>query len=185
MKLSAFIATSLDGYIARQDGNLDWLDRANASMPAGEDCGYNAFIASVDTLVVGRMTYEKALGFGDWPYGHRRVVVLSGSRPTIDEQLRKTVEHAHESPRSLATRLAREGAMHVYVDGGVTIRGFLQDGLIDEITITTIPVLIGEGRPLFGVITDDIPLSLKAVKVYSFGFVQATYAVNWKPKNED
>jgi len=122
MKLSTFIATSLDGYIARQDGNLDWLDRANASMPAGEDCGYNAFIASVDTLVMGRMTYEKALGFGNLPYGHRRVVVLSGSRPAIDEQLRKTVEHAHGSPPSLAIRLAREGARHVYVDGGAFSR---------------------------------------------------------------
>ncbi|HEY9899612.1 MAG TPA: dihydrofolate reductase family protein [Pantanalinema sp.] len=177
IKTSVFIATSLDGFIARQDGSIDWLDEANTLVPSGEDCGYHAFIASVDTLVMGRGTFETALGFDAWPYGDKRVVVLSSKRLEIPPELAGTVSASSEAPRELVDRLASEGARHVYVDGGITIQGFLAAGLIDALTLTRIPVLLGEGRPLFGPLTGDVALEHVATKAYDFGFVQSTYRV--------
>jgi dihydrofolate reductase len=158
-KVSVFIAASLDGFIAREDGSLDWLDRANAEVPPGEDCGYHAFMDSVDVLIMGRFTYEKVLSSGMWPYGKKRVIVLSGSELNIPPSHRRTVQVSHEAPRALLDRLSTEGQKHLYVDGGITIQQFMRKGLIDEITITTIPVLLGRGRTLFGPIDEGISLT--------------------------
>jgi dihydrofolate reductase len=177
MKVSAYIATSLDGYIARRDGSLDWLDEANAAVPDGEDFGFGDFFGSVDRLVMGRKTYEKVLSFDEWAYGCTPVLVLSSHPIEVPPELKDTITHASETPRALCNRLSSEGAKHVYVDGGATIRGFLDEGLVDEITITQIPVLIGEGLPLFGPLDRDIDLVLLESHSYEFGFVQSKYSV--------
>lgn len=177
IKVSVYIATSLDGFIARSNGDLDWLDKANAMVPEGEDCGFVEFMSSVDTLLMGRNTYEKVLSFGVWPYGETPVVVLSRNPITFPDHLPSTVSHSFEQPEELLKRLAGEGVHHVYVDGGQTIQGFLQEGLVDEITITTIPVVIGGGISLFGSVTNDIHLAHIGTTAYDFGFVQSTYGV--------
>jgi dihydrofolate reductase len=176
-KVSVYIATSLDGFIARKDGELDWLNAANATVPEGEDLGYHEFIDSVDVLIIGRKTYEQVLSFGQWPYGKTRVVVLSRNPITVPPDSPDTVTHSSESPRDLYDRLSGEGAKHLYVDGGVTIQGFLAEGLIDEITVTVIPVILGEGIPLFGPLESDVVLTHVRTKAFDFGFVQTTYLV--------
>ena len=179
LNASVFIATSLDGYIARRDGSLDWLDEANARVPGGEDCGYRAFMDSVDTLVMGRNTYEKVLTFGAWPYGDTPVIVLSHRAIAFPAHLPGCVSHSDEAPPVLLTRLAAKGVRHVYVDGANTIQHFLAAGLIDRLTITTIPVILGDGIPLFAPGSSDIWLTHVGTTAFEFGFVQTTYRVDW------
>jgi dihydrofolate reductase len=174
---SVFIATSIDGFIARTDGSIDWLNEANARVPAGEDCGYSEFMNSVDTLVMGRNTFELVLGFDKWPYGDKPVVALSSKPLEMPESLPPTVSVSSETPRQLAVRLESARAKRLYIDGGVTIQRFLAAGLIEDITITVIPILLGEGRPLFGPLESDIRLDLVSTKAYDFGFVQSKYHV--------
>ncbi|MCU7810524.1 MAG: dihydrofolate reductase family protein [Candidatus Thiodiazotropha sp. (ex Notomyrtea botanica)] len=181
MKASVYIAMSLDGFIARKDGALDWLDEANATVPKSEDCGYQAFMESIDTLIVGRKTYEKVLSFGQWPYENKPVIVLSSHSIVFPPNLPNTVSHSSESPKDLLERLSKAGVTHVYIDGGNTIQRFLSVGLIDEITITVIPVIIGEGIPLFGPLEKYIHLAHIRTHVFDFGFVQTTYSVAPKP----
>ena len=174
---SVFIETSLDGFIARKGGELDWLDAANAMVPDGEDCGYRTFMESIDVLVMGRKTYEQVLSFGEWPYGRKRVIVLSRNTIEIADQLSQTVSHSSESPQELCDRLSKEGAKRLYIDGGNTIQRFLTEGLINDLTITIIPVILGSGIPLFSNLTKDILLNHVATTTYDFGFVQLTYNV--------
>lgn len=176
-KVSVFIATSLDGYIARPNGDIDWLDAANATIPEGEDCGYGSLMESVDALAMGRNTFEKVLSFGSWPYGKVPVTVLSSKPITFPITIPDTVKHSSEDPLSLCKRLGDEGKKHVYVDGGNTIQRFLSAGLVDEITITLIPVIIGVGIPLFASVNTDVALVCIGVRAYDFGFVQLKYAV--------
>jgi dihydrofolate reductase len=177
IKASVFIATSLDGFIARPDGNIDWLNQANAAVPSGEDCGYKAFMETVDVLVMGRHTFEQVLTFAEWPYGDKPVVVLSRSGVVVPEVLKPTVSATSEAPKLLLERLASTGAQHVYVDGGQTIQSFLSAGLLSELTITVIPVLLGSGKPLFGPLKSDVALSHLSTHAYPFGFVQSKYVV--------
>ena len=175
--VSVFIATSLDGFIARENGDLDWLDAANKTVPKAEDCGYRAFMESVDVLVMGRASFEKVLSFGDWPYERKPVIVLSSHPLEILVALQDRVSHCNMSPQALCARLSQEGVERIYLDGGITIQSFLAAGLVDELTITVIPVLLGRGRPLFGVLPADIPLKIIGSKTYDFGFTQVTYRV--------
>ncbi|MCC9654515.1 dihydrofolate reductase family protein [Rhodopirellula halodulae] len=176
--VSVFIATSLDGFIARKDGDLDWLDQANATVPEGEDCGYAEFMKSVDVLVMGRNTYQKVRTFGAWPYGETPVVVLSQNTIEFPEDFPNCVTHSAESPTDLHRRLSEEGAKKLYIDGGITIQRFLRAGLINEMIITAIPVLIGEGIPLFGLLEKDIWLTHQDTKIFDCGFVQSKYRVD-------
>jgi dihydrofolate reductase len=174
---SVFIATSLDGYIARKGGELDWLDAANKAVPEGEDCGYHAFFDSVVMLVMGRKTFENVLSFiQQWPYS-KPVTVLSRNKLIIPDELITTVSHSSESPKDLCQRLSRKGVKRLYIDGGVTIQRFLAEDLINDLTITVIPIILGSGIPLFGATGDDINLRHLATKNYDFGFVQLTYEV--------
>lgn len=176
-KCSVFIATSLDGFISRADGGIDWLTRANAVVPAGEDCGYADFMSSVDAIVMGRNTFEQVLAFEAWPYGETPLVVLSRSLAALPGDVPGTVSLSSEAPAALVQRLSGQGLRHLYVDGGVTIQGFLAAGLIDEITVTVIPVLLGSGRPLFGALAGDVELELASSRAFEFGFVQSKYRV--------
>jgi dihydrofolate reductase len=177
-RASAFIATSLDGFIARADGSLDWLDDAQFLIPEGEDCGYHEYMASIDALVMGRHTYERVLTFDPWPYGHTPVYVLSHAPVSVPPALVGSVYSVQGTPAALVARLGQQGTRHLYVDGGQTIQGFLRAGLLDEITITVVPVLLGAGRPLFGPLPHDVDLTLMRSRAYEFGFVQSTYRID-------
>ncbi len=174
-KASAFIATSLDGFIARQDGNLDWLHFDSS----GEDYGFHDFMRAVDTLVMGRGTYQKVLTFGEWPYEGTPVVVLSRTLSQSDrpEHLAGRVDITSETPLALVARLGAAGIKHLYVDGGQTIQSFLSAGLIHELIISRIPVLIGDGIPLFGPLAEDIKLVHLETKTFASGLVQSRYRV--------
>ncbi len=176
LKCSVFIATSLDGFIARRDGRLDWLPGSDGDT-GGEDYGFNDFFRTVDTLILGRKTYELALSFSEWPYAGKRVVVLSSRYPKEPANLNTGVQGTSLSPGELAPWLAAAGAKHCYVDGGKTIQGFLRAGLIQEMTITRVPVLIGEGIPLFGPLPHDLALQHHSTKTFENGFVQDKYKI--------
>jgi dihydrofolate reductase len=176
-----FIATSLDGFIARPDGSIDWLERANALVPEGEDCGYGAFMASVDALVMGRKTFDTVLAMQPWPYGDKPVYVLSRSLSALPAGTPPSVQLAHDAPAALVAKAAGHGHRSLYVDGGAVIQSFLAAGLIAELTITVIPVLLGAGRPLFGPLPGDMSLRLLGCKAYPFGFVQKHYALEIDP----
>lgn len=176
LNCSVFIATSLDGFIARPDGDFAWLD-TSAPQIEGEDYGFAEFYSSIDALVMGRKTYETALGFPEWPYAGKRVVVLSHTTPTIPPNLAGSVEWMFGPPTEVGQRLEASGLNCVYVDGGQTIQGFLRAGLIDEMTITTIPILLGSGIPLFGPLERDILLQVISSRAYPNGFVQTKYKV--------
>ncbi len=176
---AVFIATSLDGFIARADGRIDWLNDANTKIPAGEDCGYASHIERIDALVMGWNTFEQVLTFDEWPYGEMPVVVLTRRVRTRErpERTPPTVTFSDEAPAVLVPRLATLGLRRLYVDGGLTIQRFLTAGLINSITITTIPLLLGSGKPLFGALRADVPLEHERTTAYEFGFVQSTYRV--------
>jgi dihydrofolate reductase len=166
-----FIGTSVDGFIARPDGGLDWLPAGG-----GEEHGYEAFMASVDALVIGRKTYETVLGFDAWPYGVKPVMVLS-TKPLAPPPSSAVVERMSGAPADIVARLEERGVRHIYVDGGVTIQRFLQAGLIQRLIITRVPVLIGDGIPLFGRLDNDLVLEHVGTRHYPSGLVQSEYVV--------
>lgn len=178
-KVSVFIATSLDGFIARKDGSVDWLEKANTTMLAGEDCGYESFFESIDALVLGRKTFELASSFKVWPYGGRNVIVLSKTLKTVPTPLENLVSLTSLSPQAVIEKLSHEGSRHIYLDGGRTIQSFLVEQLVDEMTITTIPILLGEGIQLFGKLASDIELVHLKTHSYPNGFVQSKYRVQY------
>jgi dihydrofolate reductase len=171
MKASVFVGASVDGFIARGNGELDFLPPGG-----GEEHGYEAFMATVDALVIGRKTYETVLAFEAWPYGEKPVFVLSRDvlAPAPPEA---RVERMSGEPAEILARLEQRGIQHVYVDGGLTIQGFLRAGLIQRLVVTRVPVLIGEGIALFGSTGRDIRLQHVATRQYASGLVQSEYAV--------
>ncbi|WP_028104834.1 dihydrofolate reductase family protein [Pseudoduganella violaceinigra] len=173
MKTSVFIACSLDGFIAREDGNLDWL---MSRTPVDGENGYDTFMAGIDVIVMGRNTFETVLGFEDWPYEGKRVVVLSRAMDDMPASLQGKVQ-LHRGPvRALYDSLAANGCRGLYVDGGLTVQSFIREDLVDELTVTTIPILLGAGIPLFGHTSRDIPLRLMGTRQLPGGLVQNTYA---------
>ena len=175
-RCSAFIATSLDGFICRPDGSIDWLDRANIVISPGEDCGYQTFMQSIDAIVLGRHTFEQVLSFDAWPYAQVPVYVLSRTLGALPAATPPSVRLCAGSPQEIAALAHANGHRRLYVDGGETIRNFIAAKLLAEITITVIPILLGSGRPLFGATEGDIDLQHRSTTAYPFGFVQSTYA---------
>jgi dihydrofolate reductase len=171
MKASVFIGTSVDGFIARPNGELDFLPPGG-----GEPHGYDEFMATVDALIIGRKTFETVLAFSTWPYGEKPVFVLS-TRTLAAAPAGAVVEHMSGDPTEIVSQLAARGIRHVYVDGGITIQGFLRAGLIQRLIITRVPVLIGEGVPLFGTLPRDLRLTHVATRHYPSGLVQSEYDV--------
>lgn len=174
MKVSVYIATSLDGFIARPNGGIDWLPAGDDS---GEDYGYQEFMDSVDALVMGRNTYETALSFGTWPYAGKSAVVLSSRTVEIPADIAGSVEAMSGTPSEVVRRMEARGARHLYVDGGKTIQGFLAAGLVTQMIITRVPVLIGSGLPLFGPLPEDVRLRHVATRSFAIGLVQSKYEV--------
>jgi dihydrofolate reductase len=178
MKCSVYIATTLDGFIAREDGGIDWLNKANEVVPKGEDFGFAEFMAGVDALVMGRGSFETVIAFPEWFYGDKPVIVLSNTLERLPGNAPATVELLRGSPAEIVATLEKRGWTHLYIDGGDTIRRFLAAGLIDEITVTSIPVLIGQGRRLFGgELPADVRLELEFSRAYDFGYVMSKYRV--------
>jgi dihydrofolate reductase len=172
MAASVFIGTSVDGFIARVNGDLDFLPEGG-----GEPHGYEEFMASVDVLVIGRKTFETVLAYPEWPYGKKRVVVLS-SKPLDFSGVREGVaEQMSGAPADIVSKLDARGVKHIYVDGGITIQAFLRARLIQRLIITRVPVLIGEGIPLFGALPSDVRLKHVATRHFSSGLVQTEYEV--------
>ena len=171
MKASVFCATSLDGFIAREDGGLDWLPTDPV------DHGYTAFIATVDAIVMGRNTYETVLGFDSWPYPGRHVIVLTSRPLERPAPAGASVEFMAGSPHDIVAQLDKRGLKHAYVDGGITVQRFLEAGLIQRVTITRIPVLLGRGIPLFGPSARDIRFEHLATSTYAGGMVKSEYGV--------
>jgi dihydrofolate reductase len=168
-----FIAISLDGFIARQDGDIEWLLQRDDPT---EDHGYAAFIADIDMIVMGRGSYEKVLTLDTWPYD-RPVLVLSEqlADTPVPEALQDKVQFCNLTPKDAIEKLAGQNVRRVYVDGGRLVQSFLREGLIVDMVITTVPVLIGSGRPLFGALIKDIDLRLVSSRSFPSGLVQSTY----------
>jgi dihydrofolate reductase len=172
MTVSVFVGTSVDGFIARLNGDLDFLPPGG-----GEPHGYEEFIAGIDAIVIGRRTFETVLAFPEWPYGDKRVVVLS-SRPVDFSGVRGgVVEQMAGSPAEIISKLTKRGAHNLYVDGGITIQQFLRAGQIQRLIITRVPVLIGEGIPLFGALPRDIRLRHVETQTYPSGLVKTEYHI--------
>jgi dihydrofolate reductase len=172
LTVSVFVGTSVDGFIARSNDDLDWLPEGG-----GEPHGYNEFFASVDALVIGRKTFDKVLTFGSWQYGTKRVVVLSSHPVDLTAAAGGIVEQMGGEPAGIVRRLAATGSHHLYVDGGITIQRFLRAGLVQRLVITRVPVLIGDGIPLFGSLPSDVRLRHIATRSFASGLVQSEYEV--------
>jgi len=174
VKASVFVGVSVDGFIARVNGELDFLDAGG-----NEPHGYEEFIATVDTIVMGRKTFETVLGFDGWPYGERPVVVLSSQPLDLSTVAGRggRVEQMAGPPADIVASLSGRGAQHAYLDGGVTIQGFLRAGLVRRLIISRVPVLIGSGIPLFGPLLNDVRLRHIATKGFRGGLVQSEYEV--------
>jgi dihydrofolate reductase len=174
-----FIATSMDGYIARRDHDIGWLTDPDANVnhegavgPVGVG-SFEALLQRVDHMIMGRGTYDKVRTFEPWPYGSLPVMVLSSSIAVdADDRIRvvRTIDEACEALNAAGSRAA-------YIDGGRTIQSFLNADLIDEVTVTRAPVLIGDGIPLFGPLEHDVTLALRAVQADASGYVHCRYEV--------
>ena len=171
MKASVFVGTSLDGFIARSDGSLDFLPPGG-----GEPHGYQEFMASVDALVIGRNTFDTVVRFAQWPY--EKPVFVVSHRPLSSIPLDVAVERLSGEPADVVRQLSARGIGHIYVDGGVTIQHFLRAGLIQHLIITRVPVLIGSGISLFGPLLHDIALTHVATRQFASGLVQSEYMVS-------
>jgi len=175
VKTSVFVGTSVDGFIARSNGDLDFLPA-----DGGEPHGYEEFMATVDALVIGRNTYEIVLAFDEWPYGKKPVFVLS-TRPLAPAPSGAIVERLSGEPADIVSELDARGIRHAYVDGGITIQRFLAAGLIQRLVVTRVPVLIGDGIPLFGALPADVRLRHVATRHFASGLVQSEYHVEGAP----
>lgn len=168
-RISVYIATSIDGYIARKDESLDWLDRVGGFE---EDYGFKSLLGSIDALIIGRKTYQVAATVPD-PYPGKRVIVLSTTLTSVKEGM----ELYRGDLIELTLKLHKEGVKHIWVDGGTTISQFLSSQMVDTMTLSIIPVILGAGIPLFSVLNREIPCRLISSQSYQSGLVQLNYEV--------
>ena len=172
-KSIVFIARSLDGYIAGKNGELDWLH--SIPNPENNDMGYNDLMEEIDAIVMGRTTFETVCGFGgEWPYS-KHVFVLSNSLKEVPEKLNKKVSLTNGSPQEILNKIYEKGFFKLYIDGGRTVQNFLKEDLIDELRITTIPILLGGGFSLFGDLPEPMELEHIESKVFLNQVVQNCY----------
>ena len=171
MKTTVYVGTSLDGFIARKDGDIDWLVKYQNKEVHDS---YNEFISRIDAMVIGRGTYEKVLSFPEWPY-EKKVFVLSTSLKQISGILNEKATLVAMKPAALLNYLSDKGFSNIYVDGGKVIQSFLKEDLIDELIITRVPELIGTGIPLFGYLDNDLRFEHIKTNIYSDGLVKSQY----------
>ena len=171
MKSFVYIGTSLDGYIARNDGDIDWLMQF-----ANKDVfdAYDKFISKIDAIVIGRGTFEKVLTFPTWPY-NKKVFVLSNSIKQIPDSLQNEVTLLAMKPKDVLAYLSNSGLTSIYVDGGKVIQEFLREDLVDELIISKAPVLIGSGIPLFGYVDNDLRFKHIRTETFSNGLIRSYY----------
>ena len=177
IKCSVFIAASIDGFIARPDGDIEWLLRPEYETAELKGMTYERFIATVDALVMGRKTLEKVVSFPKWLYEGTPVIALYHQPLQIPAHLEGKVEVMAGDATTLVAALAERGMKHLYIDGGQTIQAFLEAGLINELIITRIPVLLGQGIPLFSQVGSEHELHHVGTYVSDNGFVQSRYQV--------
>ena len=177
IKTTVYVGLSVDGFVARPDHTLDFLDVG----PTTSDMGFSDLMASVDVLIMGRNTFDFVINAGvDWPYGTLQVVVLTHRPLDLSEELAPTVSGSAKQGPALLAELAASGRTHAYVDGGSVVQQFLATGLVDELILTRVPVLIGEGIPLFAALPHDVRLTHVATEAYENGMVQTTYSIGAK-----
>lgn len=171
-----FMAMSLDGFVAREDFGLDWLMKQKTE---GENHGHEAFMESIDGLVMGSGSFRTMLTFGAWPY-EKPVIVLSKTlKPEdIPDELRDKVSISDQMPRQVMASLSEQGWQRAYIDGGKIIQSFMREGLIDDMTLTIVPILIGAGKRMFGALDRDIDLTLVDSKSFPSGLVTSVYEVS-------
>ena len=186
MKCSVYIATSLDGFIATHEDSLDWLHSAGNGKnlkPENADMGFANYLASIDCIIMGRKSMEiissMNLTAEQWPYGDIKIIILSNTISQAPENLNGKIEFYSGELSKLLQNLEAKGHKHAYIDGGTTIQNFINHGLIEEITITRAPVLLGEGKPLFGKTNKNIKLTNPSVIVFDNDFVQLKYNVTY------
>ena len=170
MKATVFVGMSVDGFIARRDGRFDFLP------DEPEPHGYDELMASVDTMVLGRNTFELVMSFGSWPYPKAKRVAVLSSRP-VELPANQDVVHLSGDPSDIVAKLEAMGAKHLYVDGGDTVQRFLRAGQIDRLILTRVPVLIGDGISLFGALPHDVKLRHAGTRTFPSGLVQSEYEV--------
>ncbi len=170
-KIQLYIAASLDGYIARRDGSIDWLSIVEK---AGEDYGYSEFVKSIDTTLMGYQTYAQVLTFGEFPYNDKQNYVFSRQpRPAGD----KPVSFVSEDPAAFVRRLKAQPGGGIWLIGGGQLNTILLNaGLIDEMILSIIPIVLGDGIPLFGAQPRETKWVLKGQKAFDSGLVQVQYA---------
>ncbi|MGF1718536.1 dihydrofolate reductase family protein [Vibrio kyushuensis] len=186
MKCSVFIATSFDGFIATQDGGVDWLHTSGnqaAEMGDQADMGFVKYIASVDCMIMGRKCMEKIASMNltdeQWPYGDTRIIVLSNTLSDAPDNMKTRVEMYQGDLNILVSKLESEGYAHAYIDGGTTIQAFLQLELINELTITRAPIILGQGIPLFGPTNSPIKLEQASAQAFPNDFIQVCYKASY------
>lgn len=168
-----FIAQSLDGYIAGPNGEIDWLDMV--SNPDKDDMGYFALMEQVDAIVMGRNSFEFVSNYdGPWPYP-KKVFVLSNTLKAVPKRLIDKAEIIKGLPIEIIAELGSRGFNNLYIDGGVTIQNFLKEDLIDELRITTLPILLGRGYLLFGEMEHRLTFEHKSTEIYLGQLVQSHY----------
>ena len=170
-----YVAASLDGFIARSDGSIDWLDVAGPVEAEQSMSDFLKLLDSVDCLVMGRKTFDTVKGFSPWPYGALPVIVLSSTLSSPPEIEGATISIRAGRPSDVLRDLQSDGFERVYVDGGATIHGFLREDLVDRITVATVPVLLGSGRPLFPQMDHELKLRLESSVRFDSGIVKSTY----------
>jgi len=171
MKATVYIGTSLDGFIAREDGDIDWLVKFESEEVHHS---YKELMSRIDAIVIGRGTFEKVLTFPSWPY-EKKVFVLSTTLKQVPDAIRQKVTILSMNPIQVLAYLSGEGFANLYIDGGKVIQNFLREDCIDEMIITTVPVLIGTGIPLFGYLNTDLSFKHIRTSVYSNGLVKSQY----------
>ena len=171
MRTTVYVGTSLDGFIARKDGDIDWLVKYQNKDVHNS---YNEFIKRIDAMVIGRRTFEKVLSFPEWPY-EKKVFVLSTTLNQIPETLNKRATLLSMKPAALLNYISDQGFSNLYIDGGKVIQSFLKEDLIDELIITRVPELIGTGIPLFGFLDNDLQFEHILTNIYSDGLVNSHY----------
>ena len=171
-----YIATSLDGCIADRKNGIDWLD--SVPIPEDEDMGYSAFMEGIDALLMGRNTFETVLGFDvEWPY-QKPVFVLSNSLNEIPESHYGKAFLVQGELKVVLEQIHNQGYNSLYIDGGNTIQHFLAEDLIDEMIITSFPILLGGGPSLFSALPKELEFNLASSKVYFNQLVQNHFIRN-------